>query len=114
MIILSTTDVVATDWTEVFFIIGITSAVLILFGILFSYVDKNPRAIMWSIIICIVFAIWLCSATKNLGLFQECTGEKEHKIVFVEKEGIYMLNEKYEIVDKDGAIYTVRERVQND
>ena len=95
-----------------FILFAITSSVIGFFALLREYRDEIVSNAVVSIlcgILCGVFFGLLCS---NIFYPNPTEYETQYKVTIDDSVSMNDFNEKYEIVDQDGRIYTVREKEQ--
>ena len=97
------------NWTSFGVLAGVLFAVFIVIGLIFSVKDKDWAYLTLSSIVGIILAAMFG------GLFGTITStpteyETQYKITISDEVSMNKFAEKYEILDQEGKIYTVREK----
>lgn len=106
--ILNTIEVMASTWG--FSIAGLIVAILTLFiliGAIFSIVkDEGPEAtLLCAVAVVGIFVSLMCFGTAN-----EYFDYYKYQVVIDDSVSLTEFMEKYEILDQEGLIYTVKEK----
>jgi hypothetical protein len=94
----------APDWMA---ILGLTLCFLGLVSIIIYAASEKMAVAMTSIVIFIIIIIWTISFCIANSTIYDHT---EYKVIIDDSVNFNEFNEKYEIVDTDGKIYTIKEK----
>lgn len=106
--ILNTIEVMASTWG--FSIVGLIIAILsllFLIGIIFSII-KNEVIITSFLSLLVVFGVII--STMCFGSANEYFDHYEYQVIVDDSVSLVEFTEKYEILDQEGLIYTVKEK----
>ena len=107
--ILAQTEIMKNpDWTSLFFTAMI---VFILLG--FSMAITGAIVNMWKLIACgvgLAIGTFVASFIIGVNISQEPTGRYEYQVIIDGSVSFSDFNEKYEVIDQNGKIYTIREK----
>lgn len=107
--ILNTIEVMASTWG--FSIVGLVVAILTLFiliGVIFNTIKDGPIA--ESILLCLITAVGILVSLTCFGTANEYFDHYEYQVIIDDSVSLTEFMEKYEILDQEGLIYTVKEK----
>ena len=112
--ILSSTEVVAAranwNWINFWIMIGIAFVVAIIVGLIFALAEDDPEAfwVMFLVIFIVGGSISGCLIGMNTG--EPIAYETHYKVTIDDSVSMNEFLDKYEILDQEGKIYTVKEK----
>ena len=98
----------AFNWMAFFITFGAILVIFLLFGIYMSVHWDDWFQLSVGIILGIILGIVFGFST-GVGLHTPTTYENQYKITISDEVSMNEFTEKYEIIDQEGKIYTVRE-----
>lgn len=101
--------------TTAFAVIMIVGAIIGLIIGLWQYYDDRPISSKLEILIYVVIAMVLAiipAAIAAVGMGERIEVETHYEVRLTENVNIIEFNEKYEIVDQRGNIFTIREKIE--
>ena len=110
--ILSTAEVVtatAPDWPAVGFVFGVMMLIAISLAIWIGVEKQSGTAGIKSFLLVFVVAL-VVSVFTVLATEQPISYETHYKVIIDDNVSMNEFNEKYEIINQEGKIYTIRER----
>ena len=99
----------AFNWLALFITFGAVLVVFVLFGIHMSLKHNNLQHILVGVIVGTIMGI-LFGVAMGSGLEIPTLYENYYKVTISDEVKMNEFLEKYEIIDQEGKIYTVRER----
>ena len=111
--VLSATQVVSEtvyNYNAAWIVAGIIISISLVVGIIWAVIEQDAFCCTGALLVGILLAT-IVSVFVLLGTAKPVAYETQYKVTISDSVSLTEFNDKYEILDQEGRIYTVRERV---
>ena len=100
----------AFNWTAFWIMFGVIFGICVLVGIITSLSSDDWSNLLYSIIMGVIIGWFFGAMVGGKALHTPVAYETQYKVTVSDEVPMNEFLEKYEIIDQEGKIYTIRER----
>ena len=100
----------AFNWTAFWITFGVIFGIFVLIGIITSVCSDDWPNLLCGIIIGVITGLFFGAMVGDKALHTPVAYETQYKVTVSDEVPMNEFLEKYEIIDQEGKIYTIRER----
>lgn len=99
----------AFNWTALWIAAGVLFAIFVVFGIFMALIFEDLHQVLIGVIVGAIFGI-IVSPVFGFGQRKPVDYTTEYKVTISDEVSMTEFYERYEIVEQDGKIFTIREK----